>query len=90
VVVARAAKQRQLEEDRRGVDAARQRRQGQFPLTSYEPWQEHVEDTKTFTDYLEDVERRHRQVGQRCRLAAKRRFDDSAGPSGHGEGDFGG
>jgi hypothetical protein len=72
------------EADQRGA-MARQRRDGQYPLASFEPWQERTEDRETFTDYLEDAARCRLQVRedrQRRRQQANRRSDDGAGPSG--------
>jgi hypothetical protein len=81
------AKKREEEKDRRGVLAAmamaRQRCCNQFPLASFKFKQEYTEDRKAFTDYIEDAERRSRQVREdrQCRRqqANNRRSDDGVG-----------
>jgi hypothetical protein len=36
-------------------------RNSQYPLPSYQPWQRHKDDRRTFTGFLEDAERRRHQ-----------------------------
>jgi hypothetical protein len=85
-----AAEQRPAQADVAGglatVVAERQRREHQYPLPSFDALAQRQEKRCTFTSFLEDTERRHRERvsegSRRCRgIVSRRRSDDGAGPS---------
>jgi hypothetical protein len=70
------------------VTAERQRHKNQYPLALFDPWAERREERRTFTTFLEDAERHHRErvleESQRRRGMVSRpprRFDDGTGLS---------
>jgi hypothetical protein len=84
--------QRQQEKDQEvmttAMAMARQCREHQYPLPSYQPREECDGDMRTFTSLLEDVERHRRQVHEDrmcCHHQANiRRSNAEAGPSNDG------
>jgi hypothetical protein len=68
------------------VAAEHQRRKHQYPLPSFDASAQRHEERRTFTSFLEDAERRHRErVSEESRrrhgMVSRRRSDDGAGPS---------
>jgi hypothetical protein len=85
-----AAEQRLAQADMDGglatVAAERQGHEHQYPLPSFDASAQRQEERRTFTSFLEDAERRHRErvskESRRCPgLVSRCRSDDGAGPS---------
>jgi hypothetical protein len=68
------------------VAAERQRREHQYPLPSFDASAQREEERRTFTSFLKDAERHHRERApeenrRRRGMVSRRRSDDGAGPS---------